>query len=72
MRRPPTSSPEPFKLPQTLARGLRASFDDAAASPLPDYLATLLRRLNTGRDEVYGEASEQGAGAAKTSGGRDR
>jgi hypothetical protein len=66
MRRPPTLSPEPFKLPQALARGLRASFDDAAASPLPDHLAALLRRLNNG------EASEQGAGATRTSGGRDR
>jgi hypothetical protein len=54
MRRPPALSLESFKLPQALARGLRASFDEAAASPLPDYLAMLLRRLNTGRDEVDG------------------
>jgi hypothetical protein len=61
MRRPPALSLEPFKLPQALARGLRASFDDAASSPLPDYLAALLHRLNTSRDEVDGEASEPGA-----------
>jgi hypothetical protein len=60
MRRPPALPLAPFKLPQALAGGLRASFDDAMSSPLPEYLAALLGRLNGGREESSGAQSEDG------------
>jgi hypothetical protein len=62
----------PFKLPQALAGGLRANFDGAMSSPLPEHLAALLGRLNSGCEETSGAQSEDGASAFMTSGDPDR
>jgi hypothetical protein len=62
MRRP-TASLDSFTLSQALARGLRASFDDAVSGPLPENLAALLRSLNAGGDEAPSEPSDHKASA---------
>jgi Anti-sigma factor NepR len=72
MRRPTALSLESFTLSQALARGLRASFDDAVSGPLPEHLAALLRRLNAGRDELPSEAPDHKASATGTSSIPDR
>jgi hypothetical protein len=40
-----------MQLPLTLAGGLRATFADVVSSPLPEDLATLMRRLSADGDE---------------------
>src|SRR5262245_9441272 len=72
MRRPTAVSPESLTLSQALARGLRASFDDAVSSPLPEHLAALLRRLTSGLDGAPSEAWDHGASATETSSIPDR
>ena len=44
-----------MQLPLTLAGGLRTAFADVVSSPLPEHLATLMRRLHADRDERLGE-----------------
>ena len=51
MRRPPFILLDPMKLPQVFTGGLRAEFADAACALVPEYLATLTRRLD-GDNEV--------------------
>jgi hypothetical protein len=42
-------------LPLTLAGGLRTAFADVVSSPLPEHLATLMRRLSADGDARSGE-----------------
>ncbi len=44
MRRLPAISLDPMKFLQAFAAGLRAEFADAACAPVPEYLATLMRK----------------------------
>jgi hypothetical protein len=44
-----------MQLPLTLAGALRATFADVVSSPLPEHLATLMRRLNSDGDARSGE-----------------
>ena len=39
---------DPMKFVQAFAAGLRAEFADAARTPLPEYLAVLMRELEDG------------------------
>jgi hypothetical protein len=61
-----------MQLPLTLAGGLRATFADVVSSPLPEDLATLMRRLSADGDERSGEERDNGANATKTSSRVDR
>jgi hypothetical protein len=45
-------------LPLTLAGGLRTAFADVVSSPLPEHLATLMRRLSAGGDARSGEGAQ--------------
>jgi hypothetical protein len=71
MRRPAISV-DPMKFLHALAGGLRAEFADTAWAPLPEYLATLMRRLDGDRDGHSGEECEYGASTAEKSSGVDR
>jgi hypothetical protein len=51
---------DPMKLPQVFTGGLRAEFADAACALVPEYLATLTRRLD-GDNEHSREECEYGA-----------
>jgi hypothetical protein len=46
MRRPTHIPLNPLEFPLTLAGGLRRTFADVVSAPLPERLATLLRRLS--------------------------
>ena len=46
MRRLPVISLDPMKFVQAFAAGLRAEFADAACTPVPEYLAALMRELD--------------------------
>jgi hypothetical protein len=46
MRRLPAISLDPMKFVQAFAAGLRAEFADAACTPVPEYLAALMRELD--------------------------
>ena len=61
-----------MELPLTLAGGLRATFADVVSSPLPEWLATLVRRLHADDNERSGKERDDGARATKTSSRIDR
>jgi hypothetical protein len=46
MHRPTHIPLNPLEFPLTLAGGLRRTFADVVSAPLPERLATLLRRLS--------------------------
>jgi hypothetical protein len=60
-----------MKLPQVFTGGLRAEFADAACALVPEYLATLTRRLD-GDNEHSSEECEYGASPTEKSSGVDR
>ena len=49
MRRLSAISLDPMKFVQAFAAGLRAEFADAACTPVPEYLAALMRELDGGQ-----------------------
>jgi hypothetical protein len=55
-----------MQLPLTLAGALRATFADVVSSPLPEHLATLMRRVNSDGDARSGEERNYGAIATET------
>jgi hypothetical protein len=61
MRRPTSVPLDRVKFPLTLADGLRTTFADVVAIPLPAPLAALTRRL-----DVLGEEPDHGASATDT------
>src|SRR5262249_62028545 len=65
MRRLPVISLDPVKF----AAGLRAEFADAACTPVPEYLAALMRQLDGDRNEHSGEGRGYGKNPTKTSSG---
>jgi hypothetical protein len=61
-----TAGGDQMTLPLTLAGGLRTAFADVVSSPLPEHLATLMRRLSADGDARSGEERNYGANATET------
>jgi len=71
MRRLPAISLDPMKFLQAFAAGLRAESADAVCTPVPEYLAALMRQLDGDRNES-GEGGEYGTSPTEPSSGVGR
>jgi hypothetical protein len=72
MRRLPAISLDPMKFLQAFAAGLRAELADAVCTPVPEYLAALMRQLDGDRNEHSGEGGEYGTSPTEPSSGVGR
>ena len=79
MRHPPAKLPNPLKFRPlkfpwalALAPGLRSEFVDIAESPIPEYLAALVRRLDADGDESSGRGRDHGPRTTETSNSANR